>query len=129
MNARRSRARGTLEREVMACLAAADSPMTAAQVQAELGEELAYTTVMTTLTRLHAKHALVRSARGRAFAYELVGGTAGARASVTAHHMHKLLESGTDRADVLSHFVDRLDGDSERVLRSLLNEADRPDAT
>jgi predicted transcriptional regulator len=125
MVAGRARSSGGLEREVIACLAAADRPLTPAEVQTELGSDLAYTTVMTTLSRLHAKHALVRSPHGRAFAYELVGDAAGARASVTAHQMHKLLAAGTDRASVLSHFVESLDGDSERLLRELLNETER----
>lgn len=129
MSSRRGRSSGSLEREIIACLAAADGPMTAAEVQADLGGELAYTTVMTTLSRLHAKHALTRSPRGRAFAYELVGGSAGARASVTAHQMHRLLENGMDRAGVLTHFVDTLDSDTERLLRALLRAADHPDVS
>lgn len=122
MPARRSRVNGGLEREVIACLAASGTPMTAAEVQAELSSDLAYTTVLTTLTRLHAKQALSRSPRGRAFAYELVGDVSGAAASVTAHQMHKLLDAGPDRAGVLTRFVDRLDGDTEHLLRSLLSE-------
>jgi predicted transcriptional regulator len=98
--------------------------MTPAEVQAELGNDLAYTTVMTTLSRLHAKRALTRSPRGRAFAYELVGDLAGAQASVTAHQMHRLLEAGADPASVLSHFVESLDGDTEQLLRALLRDAD-----
>jgi predicted transcriptional regulator len=120
---RRVRSNGSLEREVIACLAAADGAMTPAEVQAELGGDLAYTTVMTTLSRLHAKQALTRSPRGRAFAYELVGDADGAQASIAAHQMHKLLEAGTDRASVLSHFVENLDGDSEQLLRGLLRDA------
>lgn len=120
---RRVRSNGSLEREVIACLAAADAPMTPAEVQAELAGDLAYTTVMTTLSRLHAKRALTRSPRGRAFEYALVGGAEGAQASIAAHQMHKLLEAGTDRASVLSHFVESLDGDSERLLRELLRAA------
>jgi predicted transcriptional regulator len=123
---KRGRSSGSLEREIIACLATADGPMTPAEVQAELGGDLAYTTVMTTLSRLHTKRALIRSPRGRAFAYELVGGTAGAQASVTAHQMHKLLTSGLDRAGVLAHFVESLDGDTERLLRELLDESDKP---
>jgi predicted transcriptional regulator len=67
-----SRARGTLEREVLLCLAAAAHPLTAAEVQSEIGG-LAYTTVMTTLSRLHAKGALERELQGRAYEYTLVG--------------------------------------------------------
>ncbi len=120
MSSRRSRTSGSLEREVIACLAAAGTAMTPAEVQAELGDELAYTTVMTTLFRLYEKQALSRTPRGRAYAYELVGGTEGARASVTAHQMHKLLDADQDRASVLSRFVDSLDSETGSLLRDLL---------
>ena len=50
----RARPRGALEREVLACLAAAGGPLSPGDVLAELGGGLAYTTVMTTLSRLHA---------------------------------------------------------------------------
>jgi predicted transcriptional regulator len=128
MKPARGRPSGSLERAVIACLATASGPMTAAEVQAELGDGLAYTTVMTTLSRLHAKQALERSPRGRAYAYHLVGDPSEAQASVTAHQMRKLLDAGTDRASVLSHFVEKLDDESERVLRALLRD-DGPPAT
>lgn len=122
MSPRRSRANGSLEREVIACLAAGDGAKTAAEVQTALGGDLAYTTVTTILSRLYTKQALTRVPRGRAFAYELAGDSMGAQASVTAHQMHRLLDSGTDRASVLSRFVDSLDGDTERLLRGLLED-------
>jgi predicted transcriptional regulator len=127
MSGGRARSSGGLEKAVIACLATATEPMTAAEVQAELGGELAYTTVMTTLSRLHAKQALVREPRGRAFAYRLVGDVSQAQASVTAHHMSKLLDGGLDRASVLSHFVENLDGETERLLRELLDQDRRAD--
>jgi predicted transcriptional regulator len=111
---------GSLENEVVACLAAAGRPLTPAEGQAELGGDLAYTTVMTTLTRLYSKRALSRQPRGRSYAYELVGGPDGVQASITAHQMQKLLKAGADRASVLSRFVDGLDEESERILLSLL---------
>lgn len=127
MSTRRGRTSGSLEREVIACLATADGPMTAAEVQAELGADLAYTTVMTTLYRLYEKKALERTPRGRAYAYELIDGTDdGARASVTAHQMHKLLDADQDRASVLTRFVSSLDSDSEKLLRKLLADAAKP---
>lgn len=127
MGSRRGRSSGSLEREIIACLAAAGGPMTAAEVQAELGDGLAYNTVMTTLSRLYAKQALTRMPRGRAFAYQLVGDSTGVQASITAHQMHKLLDAGMDRASVLSRFVDALDAETERLLRALLDDADHPD--
>jgi predicted transcriptional regulator len=116
------RGRGALEREVLASLAAAERPMTANAVLAELGGQLAYTTVMTTLARLHAKHAVTRTLVGRAYAYRLAGGPDGARASVTAFQMHRLLDSGEDRSSVLSRFVAELSPTDERLLQRLLQE-------
>jgi predicted transcriptional regulator len=57
---RRSRPNGSLEREVIACLAAVGDALTPAEVRAGLGGELAYATVVTTLSRLHDKGALTR---------------------------------------------------------------------
>ncbi len=91
-NRRQPRARGGLELEVLSCLAAAGRPMTPAEVQEEIGGGLAYTTVMTTLSRLYAKRALERTAAGRAYAYSLVGGPEAARSNMAAHQMLKLLD-------------------------------------
>jgi predicted transcriptional regulator len=118
------RPRGALERDVLACLAAAGRPLTPGEVRTELGDELAYTTIMTTLSRLHAKGAVARRPSGRGFAYELSGGPAGAEASMTAHRMLQLLQGGQDRAGVLSRFVADLSPEDEELLASLL--ADDP---
>ncbi|HEY3086901.1 MAG TPA: BlaI/MecI/CopY family transcriptional regulator [Jatrophihabitantaceae bacterium] len=115
-----SRSRGALEREVIACLAAAGRPMTAAEVRAELSGDLAYTTVMTTLSRLHAKDAIERVPQGRAYAYSLTGGAATARANVAAHRMLRLLDHETDRAAVLTRFVGDLQPNDEQLLTELL---------
>lgn len=114
------RSRGALEREVIACLAAAGRPMTAAQVRAELSGDLAYTTVMTTLSRLHAKNAIERVPQGRAYAYSLSGGAATAQANVAAHRMLRLLDRETDRAAVLTRFVGDLHPEDEQLLTELL---------
>lgn len=114
------RGRGGLEREVLAVLAAADGPLTAGDVLAQLDGHLAYTTVMTTLSRLHAKHALTREVSGRAYQYALAGGAAGSQANVTAHRMLRLLETGDDRAGVLTRFVADLTPQDEHLLAELL---------
>jgi len=122
------RSRGALEQQVLTCLAVAEGPMTAAEVQAALGSVLAYTTILTTLSRLHTKHALTRFADGRAYRYSLAGGTEGAAASVTAHRMLSLL-NGSDRAEVLSRFVADLRPDDEALLTQLLaKELQTPEA-
>jgi predicted transcriptional regulator len=120
------RPRGALEREVLACLAAAGRPLSPGEVRAELGDQLAYTTVMTTLSRLHAKGAISRQAAGRGYVYELPGGPDVAQASMTAHRMLRLLDAGEDRARVLSRFVADLRPEDEELLSNLLAESDRP---
>jgi predicted transcriptional regulator len=120
----RGRPRGALEREVLARLAAAGRPLTPGEVRAQLGDELAYTTIMTTLSRLHAKGAVARRPSGRGFAYELSGGPADAEASMTAHRMLQLLQGGRDRAGVLSRFVADLSAEDEELLANLI--ADDP---
>jgi predicted transcriptional regulator len=121
------RPRGALEREVMGCLAAAGRPLTASDVLTELGGGLAYTTVMTTLARLHAKGALTRELSGRAYAYALAGAPDAVETSLTARRMRRLLDAGEDRAGVLARFVADLDAEDERLLARLLT-GDAPPA-
>src|SRR6185312_13744011 len=92
------RRRGALEHEVLSCLAAAGRPLTVTQVLGDLGGGLAYTTVLTALSRLHSKGALRREPSGRAFAYSLPEDPAAAGAAVTARRMSRLLDTGPDRA-------------------------------
>jgi predicted transcriptional regulator len=65
--------RGPLEAEVMAVLWRAGRPLLVREVAAELNAErdtdLAYTTVMTVMSRLAGKRILARSRSGRRFAY------------------------------------------------------------
>lgn len=113
---------GALEAEILATLWAADEPLTPADVQAGLGGELAYTTVMTALTRLHDKGTVGRARAGRAYAYTPILDQSG----VTAARMRELLESGEDREAVLARFVGSLSSEEERLLGELLGEL-RPD--
>jgi predicted transcriptional regulator len=119
------RRRGALEQEVLGCLAAAARPLTVAEVLAELGDNLAYTTMMTALSRLHAKGALVREHAGRGFAYSLPADPATMGASVTARRMSRLLDSGEDRAGVLARFVADLSPADEQLLTELLTDGRR----
>lgn len=121
------RPRGALERQVLACLAAADRPITAGEVLTELGGDLAYTTVMTTLARLHTKGAVSRELNGRAFAYSLNGDEGDINMVVTAHRMRRLLEAGENRAGVLARFVADLAPEDEKLLTDLLGRSsDQP---
>ncbi|MER5917080.1 BlaI/MecI/CopY family transcriptional regulator [Streptomyces sp. NPDC001982] len=111
------RARGELESDVLAALWAADGPTTARQVQERLPGDLAYTTVLTILSRLYDKGVLVRHREGRGYAYE----PARDEASHTAHRMHSLLEGGSDREAVLARFVSELSARDEQMLHQLLS--------
>lgn len=114
------RDRGMLENEVLAALGAAGRPLTPGEVLAELDDDLAYTTVLTTLSRLHAKGALDRQRSGRAYAYAI----AADRSVLTARQMRRLLDTGTDRSRVLSRFLDELPAEDRPLLRELLRETD-----
>lgn len=121
----RRRPRGTLEQEVIAVLAAAGAPLTSAQVREEIGEDLAYTTVMTVLTRLFDKGEVTRVRVGRAFAY----GAVRDGAEVTARKMSRLLDSDDDRAAVLTRFVGVLSANETALLADLLQRAERNEST
>lgn len=111
------RAHGALEAAVLEALWAAGAPMTPRDVQRALGQDLAYTTVLTILARLHDKQTVTRYRRGRSHAYEPVSDEAG----LAAHRMRKALEDGPDRDTVLTRFVDDLSRGDEEVLRRLLD--------
>ncbi len=106
---------GPLESEVMEYLWAVGSGIPS-EVQAALGGDLAYTTVMTILTRLWKKGLLERERTGRAFTYRPVESQAEHR----ARGMRSTLDQASDREAVLSRFVDELSDRDARVLRRLL---------
>lgn len=117
------RDRGDLENEVLGALAAAGRALTPGEVLSALDRDLAYTTVMTTLSRLHAKDAVTRERAGRAYAYAPADvDTAAAR------RMRRLLDGGTDRTAVLAHFLDELEPADVPLLQRLLAQAERPPA-
>ena len=103
----------------MAALWAAGEPLTPKAVQSELGGELAYTTVMTALTRLYEKDVVSREKRGRAYAYTAVLDSPG----IAAARMRELLEAGGDREAVLARFLGALSDADERTLVELLRAA------
>src|SRR5438270_10197990 len=95
------RAAGELEREVLAVLQAAGQALTPGTVGERLGGELSYSTVVTILSRLHAKGILSRSRSGRAYAYAPVADMPG----LAAQRMHQMLAAEPDRDVVLARFV------------------------
>lgn len=125
----RRRGQGELEAQVLAALHQAPGPATAAWVQDHLGGDLAYTTVMTILSRLHAKKAVTRERVGRSYVWLPAADEAG----LAALRMRRVLDSESDRDAVLASFVSALSAQDERLLRTLLERAtgedSGPDAT
>ncbi|QNK79299.1 BlaI/MecI/CopY family transcriptional regulator [Nakamurella sp. PAMC28650] len=115
---------GPLETAVLTVMAAADGPVAVADVQKRLSGSPAYTTVMTTLSRLAAKGALSQSREGRAYKYSLAAPPESVDDAVTARRMRRLLSDGSDRAGVLARFVAELEPDEERLLVELLEQSE-----
>jgi predicted transcriptional regulator len=104
---------------VLAVLRAAGEPLSAGQVRERLAAreqgELSYSTVVTIVSRLHAKGLLARERAGRGFAYTPLDA-----ASLAAGQMSRALDGGADHRAVLSRFVSGLSGRDARLLRRLL---------
>ncbi|MFC8506745.1 BlaI/MecI/CopY family transcriptional regulator [Streptomyces sp. NPDC057411] len=116
----RRRGQGELEALVLAAMRAAHGPVTAGQVQERLGGDLAYTTVITILTRLHAKGAVTRRRAGRSFEWTAVADEAG----LAALRMRRVLDGESDREAVLARFVTGLSSQEEQLVRELLAQAE-----
>ena len=110
------RAAGELEGAVLAVLHAAGTPLSPGTVREHLGGGLAYTTVVTILSRLHAKGVLDRARMGRAYLYAPVADEPG----LAARRMATVLAAEPDRAAVLARFVSGLSASDELLLRRML---------
>ena len=118
-DAARRRAAGELEAAVLAVLQAAGSPLSPGEVRDRLSGDLAYTTVVTILSRLHGKGILDRRKAGRVFLYVPVADEPG----LAARRMAQMLDAEPDREEVLARFVSGLSGKDEELLRRMLGEA------
>ncbi|MEU1486866.1 BlaI/MecI/CopY family transcriptional regulator [Streptomyces sp. NPDC005752] len=118
------RGQGQLESQVLAVLRSAGGPATAGWVQEHLDGGLAYTTVITILSRLYAKKAVTRTRQGRSYAWTPASDEAG----LAALRMRRVLDGEDDREAVLARFVSALTPGDEARLRALLSRAaDGPD--
>lgn len=128
------RAAGALEAEIRAILREADGPLTPGEVRERLAQrqpggsppsseapadgprgELSYSTVVTIVSRLHAKGLLARQRAGRGFTYTPLDD-----ASLAARRMSQALGSERDHDAVLSRFVSGLSSRDAGLLRELL---------
>ncbi len=114
------RAAGELESAVLGVLHAASAPLSPGTVRERLGGDLAYTTVVTILSRLHAKGVLERARTGRAYLYAPVADEPG----LAARRMATVLAAEPDREAVLARFVSGLSASDEQMLRRMLGAED-----
>src|SRR4029079_4311572 len=111
---------GALEHEGLSELWGLGEPATPAVVLDALGSDLAYTTVMTILTRLWQKGLVTRKRSGRAYAYS----PALTEAELTARRMRATRASASDQKAALSRFVGSLSAREARTLRAVLDGGD-----
>ena len=115
---------GPLEREVMESIwrRPEESGVSVRDIHLAFGGRLAYTTLMTTLDRLHKKGLLERRKEGRAFFYSPRFSPDEFERSVAREMINKLLGRGPDGVDpILACIVDAV-GEHDRAL---LDELDR----
>lgn len=116
---------GPLEREVMEMIwrrPKNDAEASVRDIYLAFGERLAYTTLMTTLDRLHKKGLLERRRSGRAFVYSPHFSPDEFERSVARGLINTLLGRGADGVEpILACIIDAV---SERD-RALLDELDR----
>jgi predicted transcriptional regulator len=112
------RGAGELEAAVLEVLQRGGAALSPGEVRALIGNGLAYTTVVTILTRLHAKGVLERRKSGRSYRYVPVADSPG----LAARRMARVLDEEADREAVLARFVSTLSESDEELLRKMLGE-------
>jgi predicted transcriptional regulator len=115
---------GELERAVMDVLwTAAPRPLSGREVVAALADrDLAYTTVLTVLTRLEKKRVVRRDSSGRAHAYS----AAASREEHTAELLHAVLDASGNRSAALVRFVGSVSPAEAAALRRALGADPAP---
>jgi len=117
----RKRPDGALEADVLGVLWAADAQsLSPAEVNERLPTDLAYTTIMTVLTRLWKKGLAERVEAGRGYAYRATY----SESELTSQRIRDMLDQANDRASALAGFIDSLDTSDIQHLRRLLAQLD-----
>lgn len=111
-------ARGELEEMVLDALWDQDGWLTPGEMHAAVGarRRLAYTTIMTTMSRLWEKGRLDRRRRGRAYEYQPVM----SRTEFAATRMMEFLDAAGDPRSALAHFVSAMDEHEIAELRHVM---------
>jgi predicted transcriptional regulator len=111
---------GVLERQVMS-LVWNEGEISVRDARDQIGSEVAYTTIMTTMDRLFRKGLLARRKVGRAFLYRATASRLEIEGAVASDLVHSLLQRDSNSLPILSSLVDVV---SERD-RTLLDELER----
>jgi predicted transcriptional regulator len=116
---------GALEIRVLEALWARDASQSVRDLQPQFGG-IAYTTLMTTLDRLHRKGVLTRAKAGRAFVYRPRGTRDELISELAGHALEAVFgESADELRPILSFFVEtvsRKDRESLAALERLVAE-------
>ena len=109
---------GDLEAAIMDRLWSRRRPASVRDVLEELRQEreIAYTTVMTVMDKLHKKGLLRRQAVGKAYVYETVS----SKEAYTARLMRETLAAGGNQAATLVHFLEGMTPEESAALESAL---------
>ena len=108
---------GSLELRVLEALWRREGEASVRDVLPEF-PNAAYTTLMTTLDRLHRKGFLVRRKDGRAFLYRPVNSREELESGLVTRALQPLLQ-GSDPRPILSCFVEEVSRQDERLLDEL----------
>lgn len=108
----------SLESAVMRALWTGDGAMSVADVRRALDLQVAYTTVMTVLVRLHNKGRVARVKRGRAYLYR----PEETWSEYEARRMAEILRSANDGELTLTRFVENLSETERDSLRRVVDE-------
>lgn len=114
---------GALERDVLHVLWDADRPLLPGEINDQLDAGYAYTSIATILTRLQAKGLVSRTPAGRAFVYH----TTVDEPDLAARRISELLDSASDRSQVLGRFIGGLSAREATAIRSMLDKHERRD--
>ncbi|MFD9942418.1 BlaI/MecI/CopY family transcriptional regulator [Nonomuraea sp. NPDC059023] len=109
---------GELESTIMDRMWAYHKPAAVRDVLEDLRKdrEIAYTTVMTVMDKLHTKGLLKRKPVGRAYVYEPVA----SKEAYTAELMRDSLAASGNQAATLVHFLERLTPEEATALEAAL---------
>ena len=109
---------GPLEARVLDALWARDRAASVRDLQPEF-PAIAYTTLMTTLDRLHRKGVLAREKQGRAFVYAPAASRDEFRAAIAGAPLSSMLADPAGAGPLLSFFVDAVSRSDEALLDEL----------